>query len=233
MPSAGVHWVNGLSPRVRGNRYLWCGLFWVPRSIPARAGEPADERHGKRMLGVYPRACGGTPNEVFPSTFIKGLSPRVRGNPWRVTVIRISVRSIPARAGEPAALRWHRHKEQVYPRACGGTESAVLGTQELQGLSPRVRGNRHDEAVERGCRGSIPARAGEPRGLSRKVQDHQVYPRACGGTLAWHSYWSTTPGLSPRVRGNLTVLGPDGQVLGSIPARAGEPLWRGRASAQA
>ena len=70
----------GLSPRVRGNpsaiRLTVCG--W--RSIPARAGEPRVDGGLVLVVGVYPRACGGTVLDSSQPEYIEGLSPRVRGN---------------------------------------------------------------------------------------------------------------------------------------------------------
>ena len=115
---------GGLSPRVRGNRWhpakqpRWGG------SIPACAGEPASASRARRarlLFWVYPRVCGGT---LLPSRlrqWVWGLSPRVRGNPPRLSNRMVSsglsprVRgnrklrrpagmrsgSIPACAGEP------------------------------------------------------------------------------------------------------------------------------------
>ena len=50
----------------------------------------------------------------------------------------------------------------------------------------------------------------------------RVYPRACGGTLPFLLHPAPVMGLSPRVRGNLTVFGTPHVHFGSIPARAGE-----------
>ena len=50
-----------------------------------------------------------------------GLSPRVRGNPPRLT-------STPSATG-------------VYPRVCGGTLGRAVDILPAAGLSPRVRGN--------------------------------------------------------------------------------------------
>ena len=52
---------TGLSPRVRGNPVPEFDKPIIIRSIPARAGEPVVQRLHQRLLGVYPRACGGTP----------------------------------------------------------------------------------------------------------------------------------------------------------------------------
>ena len=134
-------------PKTPGKRGLQAGQLAVPRacggtlwkendqvepagSIPARAGEPSP-----KPTAVYPRACGGTGDELFEVDPDGGLSPRVRGN------------HVFNRALQPT--------RPVYPRACGGTFS--------RSRSPlRVRGN---HVFNRGCNQlarSIPARAGEP-----------------------------------------------------------------------
>ena len=94
---------------------------------------------------------------------IKGLSPRVRGNLLVAIRAQPGGRSIPARAGEPVWFHRGMIAGRVYPRACGGTfsRSAILSSR--SGLSPRVRGNRRQPGTPGAARGSIPARAGEPR----------------------------------------------------------------------
>ena len=131
------------------------------------------------------------------------LSPRVRGNRLAAECHAAHNGSIPARAGEPRRVAPVQTWQRVYPRACGGT---TLENEQLyrgDGLSPRVRGNQRPAYQRLRNGGSIPARAGEPRrrGLSTGVVP--VYPRACGGTIAFD---------------------PDTRVLtGLFPARAGEP----------
>ena len=113
---------------------------------------------------------------------------------------------------------------RVYPRACGGTGSHLALLIVVAGLSPRVRGNLRHAQPAHLVSGSIPARAGEPPVVTPGRAGNRVYPRACGGTGGSVSGASHSSGLSPRVRGNLTVCcGPQGRVR-SIPARAGEPL---------
>ena len=51
----------------------------------------------------------------------------------------------------------------------------------------------------------------------------RVYPRVGGGTVATLTIAPVISGLSPRGRGNLRLLLPQGAPLGSIPAWAGEP----------
>ena len=109
---------------------------------------------------------------------------------------------------------------------CGGTSqvAAVVGVSE--GLSPRVRGNHFSPASFAAEGRSIPACAGEPRGVSSGLSQRKVYPRVCGGTRGARTREPTTRGLSPRVRGNRAVHGEQAGPVGSIPACAGEPRPR-------
>ena len=147
--------------------------------------------------------CGGTGAGAGAATAGRGLSPRVRGN-------------------RPAACR-ETGGGRVYPRVCGGT-ALRRGTRHWSvGLSPRVRGNPIASPVFIPEHRSIPACAGEPlTGLPTGLRG-EVYPRVCGGT---QRRWGMPPigaGLSPRVRGNPTVINTIGGRGGSIPACAGEP----------
>ena len=122
----GCWWSSaGLSPRVRGNR---CGqgrrpgpLRSIPacagnrhrpapaperaRSIPACAGEPYSPGGTSCTWRVYPRVCGGTISSKGGFKFVRGLSPRVRGNPVGQKQLDRVGRSIPACAGEPRGGR--------------------------------------------------------------------------------------------------------------------------------
>ena len=54
----------------------------------------------------------------------------------------------------------------------------------------------------------------------------RVYPRTCGGTDQWLEDVRSAEGLSPHVRGNPHMVKLFHRLLGSIPARAGEPCAR-------
>ena len=94
-------------------------------SIPARAGEPFRRLLLFTILGVYPRACGGTVGAVMVDGGGLGLSPRVRGNPVTALTCSNFSGSIPARAGEPCFPQPSTGTGWVYPRACGGTTHAL------------------------------------------------------------------------------------------------------------
>ena len=91
----------GLSPRVRGNLFHGVPSEGPPRSIPACAGEPLECCSRQRHAGVYPRVCGGTLFTHRQGRYLRGLSPRVRGNLWQGPPAEERGWSIPACAGEP------------------------------------------------------------------------------------------------------------------------------------
>ena len=106
---------------------------------------------------------------------------------------------------------------------CGGTWSRSSTGGRATGLSPRVRGNHRATARHDTRQRSIPACAGEPFTGCRLTTRCRVYPRVCGGTKGRSRLFWISWGLSPRVRGNLDQAASVGDVLGSIPACAGEP----------
>ena len=204
-------------------------------SIPACAGEPFAPLMRLARLWVYPRVCGGAERLALPGNRTRGLSPRVRGSHqdgFFVVVpgglsprVRGSLRkirrpesvggSIPACAGEPSARPLGATLRRVYPRVCGGAESAPCPI-----LSPRVRGSPHRITVGVGsymgsipaCAGeptstgrplfgSIPACAGEPRVEETTIGNNRVYPRVCGGALSEHISIVPRQRVYPRVCG--------------------------------
>ena len=194
--------IEGLSPRLRGNRGYRPSVLDDKRSIPALAGEPARWRSTGAQDGVYPRACGGTPRPHLPCRGYRGLSPRLRGNPRHPGPPNEALGSIPALAGEPSGRIQEKLLAAVYPRACGGTPRAVSSDSLASGLSPRLRGNRPRLRLSEQRPRSIPALAGEPAIPPPEAHIAAVYPRACGGTLPASGKPHRPQGLSPRLRGN-------------------------------
>ena len=221
MPAHEIRPDLGLSPRVRGNHDLRGGPRQAVGSIPA--GEPGSTIAGPSGGGVYPRVCGGTLVAQRVGAFVQGLSPRVRGNRFVPDHQPRRRGSIPACAGEPRGQSAMRLPPRVYPRVCGGTLPARDVIAQVTGLSPRVRGNRGRPRAGRSDGGSIPACAGEPLSTTCLTDSLRVYPRVCGGTTAVIGERPSSPGLSPRVRGNQRRRLRRGSHGGSIPACAGEP----------
>ncbi len=100
-------WVEGLSPRGRGNP--------SPRTAAWTC----------RPSSVYPRVGGGTAIPGLVSFMSGGLSPRGRGNLERRSYAVQHPRSIPAWAGEPEGPRSAKSAVEVYPRVGGGTPTSV------------------------------------------------------------------------------------------------------------
>src|SRR5690606_33941410 len=92
---------EGLSPRVRGHRFVNDFNQLVRGSIPACAGPPPSLEALTRTTRVYPRVCGATPLTLPAADVQLGLSPRVRGHPVDLARRRRAARSIPACAGPP------------------------------------------------------------------------------------------------------------------------------------
>ena len=174
----------GLSPRMRGNPSRMNPASGLARSIPAYAGEPYTAGNPVSSEKVYPRVCGGTAGLQATMGWIRGLSPRMRGNHLRLHQRRQRPGSIPAYAGEPIDCQLLPHNIPVYPRVCGGTISSARGLYTAAGLSPRMRGNlvgRPDNLCQAR---SIPAYAGEPAARGCLCRVFRVYPRVCGGTAS-------------------------------------------------
>ena len=132
------------------------------RSIPACTGEPFPAAVTIGADKVYPRVYGGTEPAALLRNRQLGLSPRVRGNQAARAAALVLLRPIPACTGEPSSRRVSSTGVRVYPRVYGGTVRAKAGAVSLEGLSPRVRGNRSQPGQEQVRVGSIPACTGEP-----------------------------------------------------------------------
>ncbi len=115
---------------------------------------------------------------------------------------------------------------EVYPRACGGTQTGQKQPSASPGLSPRLRGNPPLVLIERPSGRSIPALAGEPPYEYISWAARTVYPRACGGTILGRRSRRLIEGLSPRLRGNHRQDSYIAPGWRSIPALAGEPRLR-------
>ena len=214
---------EGLSPRTRGNPGTSKSRTPTLGPIPADAGEPDRPRRGHPQTAAYPRGRGGTGEIVRRELDSEGLSPRTRGNRRRAHLARILPGPIPADAGEPASCRVRLSRCRAYPRGRGGTGGVGLGHCGLLGLSPRTRGNHQRGGPCRPRARPIPADAGEPQYRRRRLADHGAYPRGRGGTTRKTDAQGRVQGLSPRTRGNPEPANPRKDLVGPIPADAGEP----------
>ncbi len=152
----------GLSPPMRGNPRDDPHVADVVGSIPAHAGKPLPGGPAPRHRRVYPRPCGETSASMVPRSVTSGLSPPMRGNRACFRNSGQRMGSIPAHAGKPAKCLCNYPLIRVYPRPCGETRYLHLDAMPAAGLSPPMRGNRHDVGSAPQPAGSIPAHAGKP-----------------------------------------------------------------------
>ena len=215
---------RGLSPRGRGNPWVYGRHFRRAGSIPAWAGEPWSEPRRIAERQVYPRVGGGTGQAYTLKGPLDGLSPRGRGNLCPYCKNVEWSRSIPAWAGEPTPTPKALIPVTVYPRVGGGTDPYAWNTWLPTGLSPRGRGNPPSNTGNGNLLRSIPAWAGEPPALPWLPWLLTVYPRVGGGTGRLNPGVMLAGGLSPRGRGNQLTRPPVCCQYRSIPAWAGEPF---------
>ena len=187
---------------MRGHRDSRGSYACRGRSIPALAGPPQEKSTGGTKAWVYPRACGATRAHPPASSRSAGLSPRLRGHLLFALMLEPDDRSIPALAGPPSLTSPPIFAPRVYPRACGATVKGLVCDKPDEGLSPRLRGHRRDILIGPCPIGSIPALAGPPIAVWKRVWGPQVYPRACGATVPRRASSSGPLGLSPRLRGH-------------------------------
>ena len=144
-------------------------------------GSPPNFEDDVAFPGSIP-AGAGEPNQIARKVITRtGLSPRVRGSLVMPLKQLPHLGSIPAGAGEPQNFHCRVQIERVYPRGCGGADSAPDSVSLDGGLSPRVRGSLAATDAASVADGSIPAGAGEPRTLGDGAFASRVYPRGCGG----------------------------------------------------
>jgi len=217
----------GLSPLARGNRGNALGKVHQLGSIPACAGEPPFGYFKAEPFGVYPRLRGGTHSWPHCGHWRTGLSPLARGNHLCGRFCGSVTGSIPACAGEPRTVHEDLRLAGVYPRLRGGTGIEAASVAWHPGLSPLARGNPQRILLPVVAVGSIPACAGEPRGILPAHVPAGVYPRLRGGTGGVYRHSPICQGLSPLARGNLQRRSCQSVPSGSIPACAGEPLIGG------
>ena len=190
---------------MRGKRCGVAAAVVTYRIIPAHAGQTLPRGPRIRPWSDHPRACGanwvlGQHVNVAP-----GSSPRMRGKPGLRGNFCLSIRIIPAHAGQTFEQTGGEHNRPDHPRACGANTVARPCTSSADGSSPRMRGKLPRLLLPAfGCR-IIPAHAGQTcrlRVFRRFGADH---PRACGANHRHRGCAELRDGSSPRMRGKLTL----------------------------
>ena len=215
---------RGLSPLARRNPGNAFTESCRKGSISARAEEPHTETAWSGGTRVYLRSRGGTDTYSRLIGWVRGLSPLARRNPALSTPASRSLGSISARAEEPGLGGDGYIPEGVYLRSRGGTIYTKLNAARQEGLSPLARRNRRAHARRHHRQGSISARAEEPEANPQAGGRLRVYLRSRGGTKPSCSLVASSMGLSPLARRNRRVSRICVLCVGSISARAEEPV---------
>ena len=218
---ASSHWAR--SPLARGSPSRIVVGMGITGSIPARAGEPRASASRGRGCGVDPRSRGGALAFSVALAVQTGRSPLARGSLDQHLARPLRLGSIPARAGEPAPCCVIHVPEGVDPRSRGGAGFYCTEARSASGRSPLARGSRAEIVGRQVARGSIPARAGEPRSPRSRATRQRVDPRSRGGAGILVIHIPARPGRSPLARGSRRHRHRGQRSVGSIPARAGEP----------
>ena len=234
--------IRGPSPRGRGRLEIVALGVLIEGTIPAWAGETGQPDSWRCCQADHPRVGGGDWVVRFPDDPLEGPSPRGRGRPHQVAddleAEGPSPRgrgrlyhgrrhhdlagTIPAWAGETAALLFLSVALRVHPRVGGGdTLAGNLAALEA-GPSPRGRGRHKGPIIDRDLDGTIPAWAGETRDVRSWWLMDGDHPRVGGGDSAKRSFLMANVGPSPRGRGRLAREAYLRNIDGTIPAWAGE-----------
>ena len=220
----------GRSPRVRRSPALALGAHIDDGSISARAEEPRRCASALIAARVDLRACGGATAAgtwTFPAA---GRSPRVRRSHHAMVFSGAPEGSISARAEEPRVQHRLQVARRVDLRACGGASLTSQAEALQTGRSPRGRRSLRSRTVLTAGARSISARAEEPPSPVSGRRGCRVDLRACGGAITRSQHAGNAMGRSPRVRRSHFLADKDATDLGSISARAEEPLsrWNGQ-----
>ena len=145
----------------------------------------------------------------------------MRGTRLPCKLLSIGNGIIPAYAGNTTYWKLHELYVRDHPRVCGehcGEHSASFG---VLGSSPRMRGTLHPLTFDHYYPGIIPAYAGNTMRCLRKSWLPRDHPRVCGehDAVNWPNF--AFAGSSPRMRGTLPSIGFTGELVGIIPAYAG------------
>ena len=217
---------RGPSPRARGILQQRRAHPRRAGSIPASAGNPASTPGRPGRARVHPRERGESDADVADRAVGAGPSPRARGIPGPGAARERRARSIPASAGNPAALPAAGARPWVHPRERGESQGHRIRGRGGRGPSPRARGIPALAFRIWGGSGSIPASAGNPAWRGWSSREVRVHPRERGESRRSHSGSGADPGPSPRARGIPGRAQAAERQRGSIPASAGNPRWR-------
>ena len=185
---------------MRGTLADWSGHMDVMGIIPADAGNTPNPPVIRSSSKDHPRGCGEHGNPERGQPFGHGSSPRMRGTHFAVRSSGISIRIIPADAG---------NTPQTTPY------------QDWSGSSPRMRGTPSTASCMTSGSGIIPADAGNTKYQLFCTRPREDHPRGCGEHYRHAMSKGMASGSSPRMRGTHPASSYPSWRRRIIPADAG------------
>ena len=150
----------------------------------------------------------------------------MRGTPLRGMSSYVRTGIIPAYAGNTYGRYFVVANAEDHPRVCGEHQHGKQRLADYGGSSPRMRGTRARAKAERKRFGIIPAYAGNTTNDYDFDTPRRDHPRVCGEHPSYMSRGRYEVGSSPRMRGTLTILSRPNDLIGIIPAYAGNTRFR-------
>ena len=165
---------------MRGRHRATNAAVWIPRLIPAGAGQTPQRGFNRVLAGAHPRRCGADGHLVDVGHADGGSSPQVRGRHHRRPQHRSRVGLIPAGAGQTTSTGIHSRPNTAHPRRCGADFFFGMFFGVGPGSSPQVRGRPDCCCDGWSGDGLIPAGAGQTAARRSTMSCARAHPRRCG-----------------------------------------------------
>ena len=175
-------------------------------------------------MTVHPRSRGEHRANRALRAACTGSSPLARGTPDRRHARDLSVRFIPARAGNTSTAGELIDGEAVHPRSRGEHRANRALRAACTGSSPLARGTLVAAVPSTVRQRFIPARAGNTCQRTRRGGPEPVHPRSRGEHYAREHARRRPVGSSPLARGTRCYIHVATARIRFIPARAGNTL---------
>ena len=151
---------HGSSPRIRGESHRLIPQVHLQRIIPANTGRIQSITWTPHWCRDHPREYGENLPHHCGACSPRGSSPRIRGECRSWVSCRRSLGIIPANTGRISVKPWTVSSSWDHPREYGENNKAVLALEDIEGSSPRIRGEYHGEHDQTDGRRIIPANTG-------------------------------------------------------------------------
>ena len=196
---------NPVHPRLRGELFSVANsMSDEKRFIPAYAGNSPDWPDSKHPVPVHPRLRGELCQRDTVVSGSDGSSPLTRGTLTEFLWPRLSMRFIPAYAGNSSRISGILPESPVHPRLRGELSAWACAIALLYGSSPLTRGTRLWQILSERLDTVHPRLRGElAQEICRDAELERFIPAYAGNSsIRWNI--SMILSVHPRLRGELT-----------------------------